>query len=181
MSERKRYVRAAMTNMPSAIPSASPFCNGGFTLVEFVITIIVIGILSAVVLPYINATAQRSVLTQADEFRRNLSHIQLMAISQSQRMRMSVNSGGTNYTVVSCANSACSATSPVTDPATGANFSVNMTNGVTLAPAGSNLDFDSLGRPQTGGSLSTSAKTYTLGASGLSVPVSVLPITGFAS
>lgn len=174
----ERNIQAAKTIMPTNYPNPS----SGFTLVEFIVTIIVIGILSAVVLTNLNTVAQHSVITQADEFRRNLSHIQLMAISQGQRLRLSVNAGGTSYSVVSCNTSACTATSAVTDPATGQNpFSVTLTDGVTIAPTSSTLDFDSLGRPQSGGSLITGTKTYTLSGSGQSAFVGVLPITGFAS
>lgn len=68
------------------------------------------------------------------------------------------------------------------DPATGLNFSVALTDGVTLSPANDTLDFDSLGRPQSGGSLIATipARSYTLIGSGRSVSVTVLPITGFA-
>lgn len=152
----------------------------GFTLVELVIAIVIIGILSAVVITNISARAQHSVTVQADEFRRNLSHLQLLAISQSSRLRLSVNAAGTNYTVVSCTTSACTATSALTDPVTGQNFSVDLTDGVTLAPASNILDFDSLGRPQSGGNLITAARSYTLSGNSRSVSVTVLPITGFA-
>jgi type II secretory pathway pseudopilin PulG len=153
-----------------------PLYNG-FTLLEFVI--LLIGILSVTVAIKLTARNQHSVTIQADEFRRNLSHIQLLAISKDQRLRLSVNSGG--YTVATCTTSACSATNPLTDPATGQNFSVSLIDGVTFSSA-STLDFDSLGRPQTGGNLiaANPARSYTLGSSGRSVTVTVLPITGFA-
>ncbi len=151
----------------------------GFTLLEFVIIILMIGILSATVSLKLSAPGQHSVTTQADVFRRDLSHIQLLAISTDQRLRLSVNTGG--YTVATCTTSACSATNPLNDPATGQNFSVTLTDGVTFSSA-STLDFDSLGRPQTGGSLiaTNPARSFTLGSSGRSVTVTVLPITGFA-
>lgn len=154
----------------------------GFTLIEFVAVIVMIGILSSAVMTSMQASLQLSVSTQADQFRRNLSHIQLLAISRGSRLRLTVNAAGTNYTVVSCDTSACSTTSAVTDPATGLNFSMNLSDGVTLAPTSNTLDFDSLGRPQASGSLITTspARTYTLSGNGRSVQVTVLPITGFA-
>lgn len=150
----------------------------GFTLVELIITILLIGIFSAVMVINISAKIGHSVTTQADQLRRDLSHIQLLAISRSSRLRLLVNSGG--YTVVACATSACSTTNALTDPATGENFSVTLTDGVTLSPSGSTLDFDSMGRPQSGGSLMATNRTYTLSGSGRSVWVTVLPVTGFA-
>lgn len=162
---------------------SSPFLRcSGFTLVELVIVMVLIGILSTTVVTSINAQAQHSVTTQADTLRRNLSHIQLLAISQSTRLRLTVASNGASYTVSACTTPSCSTTTAFTDPATGLNFSVALTNGVTLSPAGNTLDFDSLGRPQSGGSLISAnpARTYTLCGSGRNVTVSVLPITGFA-
>lgn len=154
----------------------------GFTLIEFIAVTLMIGILSAAVMTSMQAGFRQSVTTQADQFRRNLSHIQLLAISRGSRLRLTVNAAGTNYTVVSCDTSACSTTSAVTDPATGRNFSMNLSDGVTLSPTSNTLDFDSLGRPQAGGSLITTvpARTYTLSGNGRSVQVTLLPITGFA-
>ncbi len=151
----------------------------GFTLIELVITMVMMGILSAVVVTDISAKAQHSVTTQADQFRRNLSHLQLLAISRGARLRLTVAAGGAGYSVATCATSACTTRSALVDPETGANFSVVL-DGVTLSPAGNILDFDSLGRPQSGGSLITATRSYTLTGSGRSVSVTVLPVTGFA-
>lgn len=155
--------------------------NAGFTLVELVIAMVLVGVLSAVAVTKISAQAQHSVTVQADEFRRNLSHMQLMAISQGLRLRLLVNAAGTNYSVFSCLTSACTVTNAATDPATGQNFSLNLTDGVTMAPVSSSLDFDSLGRPQSGGTLISAARSYVLRGSGNCVAVDVRPITGFAS
>jgi hypothetical protein len=91
-----------------------------------------------------------------------------------------VAAGGGGYSVATCATSACTTRSALVDPATGLNFSVTLTDGVTLSPAGNILDFDSMGRPQSGGSLITATRSYTLTGSGRSVSVTVLPVTGFA-
>lgn len=156
--------------------------RNGFTLLELAIVIILIGILSAVVMINIQAVAQHSVTVQAETFKRTLAHIQLLSISQSHRLRLSVNASGTNYSVVSCTTSACTTTNTLIDPATGANFNIALTDGVTLSPTSNNLDFDSLGRPQFAGSLiaSNPARTYTLAGNGRSVRITVSPITGFA-
>lgn len=160
---------------------------GGFTVVELVITMVLIGILSAVVANRIGAKGQHSVNVQADLLRRNLSHLQLLAISESVRLNLTVVSGG--YTVSSCSASDCTGT--VTDPATGAAFSVNVTanddgsaSGVTFTGGIGSYYFDSLGRPvsaATGATLLTGPSTFQLSGSGRAVTVTVQPITGFAS
>lgn len=164
--------------------------RNGFTLVELTIIMLIISILSAIVVVQINAREQHLVTTLSDEFRRDLSHAQLLAISQSQRLELTTSSGG--YSVRICTTSACTATTSLTDPATGAPFSVPLNDpifapvpgtasGVTISPTDT-LDFDSLGRPHAGGggALLTVAKTYTFSGAGRSVTVTVLPLTGFA-
>lgn len=156
-------------------------CFEGFTNIELIIAVAIVAVLSAAAVTSLNAKARHSVTVQADKLRRDLSRVQLQAISQSARLRVSVSQDGTNYSVVSCTTSACNTTSPVVDPDTGQALSVSLTDSVTMTPTGSALDFDSLGRPQSSGSLLGAAWTYTLTGSGRSVTVSVLPITGFAS
>lgn len=164
--------------------------RNGFTLIEFVIVMLVVGILAVVVAVQINARQQHLATTLADQFRRDLSHIQLIAISQSKRLELTTTSGG--YSVGVCATSACAVTTPLTDPATGATYSVPLndpifsafpgtSSGVTITPTDT-LDFDSLGRPHAGGGggLLTATKTYTFTGSGRSVTVNVWPITGFS-
>lgn len=169
------YPRQCRTAWPGR--AFSGVTGKGFTLTELVITIILIGIMSAVVINNINAKARHGVTTQSDIFRRDLSRIQLMAISQGKRLRLSVGLGG--YTVYECPDAACA--SPVTvatDTSTGQPFVVTLTDAAFTAS--STLEFDSLGRPQSGGSLVTVVRSYTLSGNGRSVSVTVLPITGFA-
>ena len=156
------------------------FCSG-FTLIELVITMLFISVLSAAVALKLTARTGHSVNTQADQLRRDLSRIQLMAISRSTRLHLEVGSG--SYTVTSCTTPpSCSTTTAVTDPLTGQSFTVT----ADTLQAGTSLDFDSLGRPQSGGSLISAstnpARTYTLSdsGSGTSVDVCVRPITGLA-
>lgn len=153
----------------------------GFTLVELAITMVVIGILVAAVMTDINARSQHAATTQADEFRRNLSHYQLLAISQGQRLRLTVNAG--SYALTACTTPACTTTNAVPNPDTGEAFTlVTLQDGVTFSGGTGTLEFDSLGRPQSGGSLVATkpARSYTLTGSGRSVNVIVCPVTGFA-
>lgn len=160
--------------------------RNGFTLFEFIIVMLIIGILSAMVVVQFNARKEHLATVLADQFRRDLSHIQLIAISQSKRLELSTTSGG--YSVGVCTTSTCTVTTPLTDPATGSIYSVALTDpitglpsGVTMAPPGT-FDFDSLGRPHSGGGgpLIATTMTYTFSGSGRNVSVNVWPITGFS-
>lgn len=152
----------------------------GFTLQESVIVIVLIGIVSAAtVMINIGGQTRHSATVQADQLRRNLSHLQLLAISQGQRLRLAVTAN--NYTVAACNTSACTSTSPLTDPATGQNFSVNLTDGITFTAASQGtLDFDSLGRPQFAGALIATPHPLVVTGGGGNVTVTVQPLTGFA-
>jgi MSHA pilin protein MshC len=161
----------------------------GFTLMELVITFVVIGVLSAVVIINFNAKTEHGVITQADELRRNLSHIQLLAISQGVRLKLSVTADG--YAVCHASDACSYVASPaingdaITDPATGLKFNVPLTRAtMTMAPP-SPLYFDTLGRPVTNASgipiLAPDTTIALTGTSGnQSASVTVLAVTGFA-
>ena len=155
----------------------------GVTLVELVITLVVIGVLSAVAVTNINASAKHSVTVQADEFRRALSHLQLMAISQGSRLKLTVTSS--NYSVCLAATSPCNAAGAITDTATGNPFSQTLTDGASFTSGTGDYYFDGLGRPvtaATGTSLVSTTSSFALNGVGraTAVTVTVLPITGFA-
>ena len=155
----------------------------GATLIELVITMVVVGILSAVVVANLDASAKHSVTTQADEFRRALSHLQLLAMNQGSRLKLSVTSSA--YSVCAAATSPCNASSAITDTATGNAFSTTLVDGASFISGTGDYFFDSLGRPvtaATGASLITATSTFALNGVGraTAVTVTVLPITGFA-
>ena len=162
--------------------------SAGFTLVELIIAIILIGILSAIVMTRINAKAQHSVTTQADQLRRNLSHIQLLAISQGARLKLAVAAGNYSVCPALTVDAECpgnNATNAIGDPATGEKFSVNLTDGVVFTQPPGYYHFDSLGRPvsgATGATLVLGTSTFRLNGVDRNTPVivTVLPITGFA-
>lgn len=158
---------------------------GGLTLVELIIVMIIMSLLAASAVVAVSSKNQYAVNTQADQLRRNLSHIQLLATAWGVSLRLTVTS--TSY-MVTCrstqAGTPCTTlgATPI-DPATGSSFSVTLTDGVTLSwTNGSTVDFDSMGRPISGTALiiSNPVRTYTLTGNGRSVTVTLRPLTGFA-
>jgi prepilin-type N-terminal cleavage/methylation domain-containing protein len=160
---------------------------GGFTLIEMVVVIIILGILATTVALHISAQTSHGVVVAADELRRNLSHVQALALGWGVRLRVAVSADGTSYSVTcrtALARAPCIAVGDaVVDPATGQNFTVTLAGGVALSPASSVLDVDSLGRPvDNAGLLSANpAMTYTFSGGGRTTTVAVQPITGLAS
>lgn len=149
----------------------------GFTLVELIMVVILIGVLSVAAMISFSANRQHSVVVQADELRRAISHAQLIAISQGIRLRLTTTATG--YSVAKCTATDCSATSPLADPATGSPFGADF-SGENITLSAGTIDFDSLGRPQSAGTLLSTETTFTFTGGGNSASVSILPITGFA-
>src|SRR5258706_2699290 len=159
---------------------------GGFSLVELVIVMVIVAIVAATVALRLSAQTNSAVVGDADQLRRNLSHVQALALGWGARSRAATAADGRSYSVTcrtALGRDPCNAVGDsVTDPATGTAFSVTLSSGVTLAPVSNTLDFDSLGRPvgTTGLLSSTPVVTYTLTGGSRTVTITVAPITGFA-
>jgi len=141
--------------------------SAGFTLVELVAVMIIMATLSALVLPrFLHRGATEPA--QADQLARALRHAQALAMGQGRGLTFDVVSPG-SYAITDGVEA-------IHDPA-GELQRYDLEHGV-LITAGSDLSFDSLGRPVSGGSLLTSPQTWTLngGAS-----VTLQPVTGFVS
>ncbi len=138
-----------------------------FTLVELVAVMVIMATLTVLLLPrFLHREATEPA--QADQLGRMLRHAQALAMSQGRALTLDVISPAT-YAITD-------GVSPIRDPA-GELQSYSLKNGV-LITAGSDLKFDSLGRPVSGSTLITTAQTWILsgGAS-----VSLQPVTGFVT
>ena len=164
----------------------------GFTLFEILVVLVLASLLAAFVAVSTSSVAQSSVIDQADKLRRDVSHLQVLAMGWGVALRLTASSTGYSVTCQSAtAGTPCAALgdTPI-DPATGQAFSVTLTNGVLLSPAGTSLDFDSLGRPISGTTLisnnpvnlglGASSPTFSLTGGGNTAYVTIRPITGFA-
>lgn len=151
----------------------------GFTLIELIMVMVVLGALAAVAATRWSAT-DATAGYQADLMARNIRHMQMLAMSWGQSLRLSVVAGTTYSVTCVTANTTvpCTAGGAVIDPASGKTFSESLVYNVTLA--GTAMDIDSLGRPVNGGALLTVNQVYTLTAGAQTWSVTVNPITGFA-
>jgi prepilin-type N-terminal cleavage/methylation domain-containing protein len=158
----------------------------GFTLIEFVVVMVILSIIAATAALHISAQGSHAVVVAADELRRNLSHVQALALGWGARLRITVSADGASYSVTcrtALARLPCVAVGDIAlDPATGQNFAVTLASGVALSPASSVFDIDSLGRPvDDAGLLSANpAMTYSFSGGGRTAAVAVQPITGLA-
>lgn len=154
------------------------FRTRGFTLVELVMVIVVVAILGVVMLTRYHDPAETGVSIEADRLGRDIRHVQILAMTWGQTLRLTA--AGTGYSV-SCvtAGSAPCNVAPVVDPATAAAFARTLETGITVA--GAALDIDALGRPVSGGALLNADTVYTLTGGSQNSTVTVARLTGFVS
>lgn len=148
-------------------------------MVELIVVLMIVGSLVAFAVLRFTGRQGQSLVLQTDQFRRDLSHAQMLAIGRSQRLKVSAL--GASYAVEACDSATCSNPSSMTNPSTGTAFVVSLRDGVTISSAAP-LFLDSLGRPSSGsGVVATApAATFRLTLSGRSTTVAVAPLTGFA-
>lgn len=158
----------------------------GFTLIELVMVIVVVSILGAVVLTRYHDPAETTVSIEADHLARDIRHMQTLAMTWGQTLRLSILAGNNGYRVT-CASGAavppCNGALAVTDPATATAFETpvppGLQSGVTVA--GATLDIDALGRPVASNVLFNGDTTYTLTGGTETSTVTVLRLTGFVT
>lgn len=154
---------------------------GGFTILELVVVITIAGVLAAVVSVNWQSSAAYTIGTQADRLASRLRHVQALASSSQELLRVTPNANGYTVTCQSTNGSTLCASvgATVRDPATGELLNITLDDGVTLS--GTPLDFDTWGRPLSGGALITSARNFVLTGGGKTFTVSLTPVTAHVS
>lgn len=129
--------------------------QAGFTVVELIIVVVVLGIISAYAIMKTVSPGVATLPSQAQTMANDIRHAQSLAYTGGKSLRLLL-VGSNQYAVYSCvANTAgtilCNTTStdPIMDPATGQQFIGTLQKGVTLSVLSgtSPLDFNSLGQP----------------------------------
>jgi len=151
--------------------------GGGWSFVELVMIIAIAAVLAAVTVMRFRPLDEQSY-QQADGLRNDLRHMQMLAITWGQPLRLTAAALSYSVACVSAGAVPCNA-SPVIDPASGKPFSVTLQTGLTLAGPGFSLDYDALGRPKNGASLTSANSTFTISGGASAASVVVSPTTGF--
>lgn len=141
--------------------------NAGFSLIELIAVMVILSALSALLVPRWSP-GDSTVPAQADRLARDLRHTQALAMSLGRTLTLDIQSTG-SYRIADAGTT-------LMDPA-GGLLNINLLNGVTVA--GNDIDFDSLGRPLSGGALLNSSQSWTVNGSANSANVALQPVTGF--
>lgn len=137
--------------------------NRGFTLIELVVTMVLIGIMAAVALPrFFDATAFHS-RGFYDEVIQAARYGQKFAVASGCDVELSISGGSfaLHQRADSCTSGAF--TRAVPHPAGSDAFAGSAPSGVTLTATKSSIVFDSLGRATpSGATVSVDARSFTI-------------------
>jgi len=135
--------------------------RAGFTLIELVMVIVLLGILAVYAAPKLGSISTVKASAFADKLRADIRYAQTLAMSSGMRYRIYVNtapSPASGYAVVNDSNAdgwgTTGAGEYAKDPSGSGNLSVTLNTGdytgITISPAAT-IEFDSLGKPTLGG------------------------------
>lgn len=152
--------------------------NKGFTLIELVMILVLIGIIAAVAVPRLGDVTGMKSSSFADKLRADIRYAQNLAMTENQRYRVYVNiapaPAPAGYAVANDTDGDGTwgeAGEFAADPAGSGNLSITLNAGeyagITVAP-NTFVEFDALGRPTVGGgtvlTLSPGGATITITA-----------------
>ena len=153
-----------MIKMNPHLASDSSASQAGFTLVELIIVIVMLGIVSAVAMMRGTSPSAMTLPSQAQMLAGDIRRAQTLAYTSGNRMQ--VTATATGYKVLKCSGSNC--TTPTED------LSVTLQKGVTFSSFTTTLEFDTLGKPVAGAG-------YTLFSDSDEKTVTVAATTGFVA
>ena len=164
--------------MTSSLPSQRicqhSFAQRGFTLVEFIVVILIAGILSFVALGKLNNTGEVNAQGFADQVASQLRYAQKTAIAQ--RTTVYVNVAAANEHVYSCFDSGTPTCAQELVLPTGDVADITGPSSATMTSTVTQFSFNGLGAPSTN-SVVTLVVTAT--SSGAAFTATVQPVSGY--
>ena len=129
----------------------------GFTLPELVVTMVVVGIMAAVVIPRFVDRATFDVFGFTEQTRESLRFAQKSAIAKRRSVCVSIGSGAIALTVPASFGGSCA--QGLIDPSTGQAFSQPIPSQVTISSA--SFSYDASGAPSAGQTITVSSGSST--------------------
>lgn len=162
---------------------------GGFTLIELIVVLTLIGIISAYISVNWKSGGNFTVSQQADRLAAHIRHAQSLSNAWDVFLQLDIATGAYHIRCLAGTGSApcVAANDVVRDPATGNLLSITMDDNVTLV--GTDTDFDKWGRPCTYTpppppdtcALLTTARNFTVVFGAKSYVIAVSPVTGYVA
>lgn len=124
------------------------FSQGGFTLIELVTVIILVGILAAVAIPRFSGRGGFDSRAFSDEVKATLRLAQKLAIAQHRNVCVIVTTAApANVAIKVSSTSAGTCDTPLPSLSGSGNYQINAPGAATLTSSASSITFDALGSP----------------------------------
>lgn len=141
----------------------------GFTLVEMVVTLIILGILAVVALPRLFDRRDFDARAFLDQTASALRYAQKTAIAQRRTVCVAFGANAVTLTIRSTAGAGACDT-PLTGPAGGSPYTVTAPGSAVFSPVPASLSFSAEGRPSAG---------QTIAIAGIATMIAIEPETGY--
>lgn len=170
------FDQSRIANMAALRPKVRA-CRG-FTLVELVMVLVVMGVLAAVAMPKILSTTGFNARGFHDQSLAYLRYAQKTAVAQRRTVCVAFTTTSITLTLASAAGTSnCSTAATLVGPQGESPVVLNAKTGVTYTAMPTAFNFDSLGQPiTTGGSAQA---TQTIQVSGISDSITIETHTGY--